>query len=187
MHACMYKHAQICTSKPFVLLAVLQHLPLHSSRHFVAGVCHLSRHSALGLFVSSLGSASLLLLLVLLVPAAIGCTASSSGDASCMVYVVAADIRYRADSGIYVRNCKHYLHNSDLNDAKFTMRTMPHMHAVGMAKLVPATLCNSICTVWTPEEHQWWTCMGFADDVASLRVVDCSKCNTPVPSHLYFP
>ena len=98
-------------------------------------------------------------------------TMALSDGSSCMVYIVAADIKPRfyesAGGGIYVGNYKTILKSSDLVNKRFTSRTLPHMHAVGVAKLVPGTLSDGLFTTWTPQEHLWWTCMRCADDVVS--------------------
>ena len=110
--------------------------------------------------------------------------ASSGGD-SCMVVIIAADIKptsYRLEyDGVYSGIYKQLLKTSDLIDSRCSRKTLPHMHAVGLAKLVPGTFSDGVCTTWTPQEYLWWTCMRFADDVVSYRVVDCSKANIPAP------
>ena len=110
---------------------------------------------------------------------------ASAGERSCMVYIVAADIKPRAYDktriGLYRGNYKQLLKSSELISTRFTPRSLPHMHAVGLAQLVPGILSDGVRTVWSPQEQLWWACLRFADDVLSYEVVNVSKAITPAP------
>ena len=110
----------------------------------------------------------------------LGFMTSSSGGASCMVYLVSANKRF-GERAVYAKHFKRYLQSSDLIDDAFTPHTLPHMHCVGLVKIVPGALCNNLFNEWSPAESLWWACLGFADDVASLKVDNVFKIDKPVP------
>ena len=97
-----------------------------------------------------------------------------------MVYLVPANIRFHSN-GVYARHFKRYLDSSDLIDHVFTAHTLPHMHAIGLVNIVPGVLCNNLFNEWSPAEYLWWACLDFADDVASLKVVDAVRIDKPAP------
>ena len=97
-----------------------------------------------------------------------------------MVYLVSANVRFR-ERGVYAKHFKRYLQSSDLIDDAFTPHTLPHMHCVGLVKIVLGALCNNLFNEGSPAESLWWACLGFADDVASLKVDNVFKIDKPVP------
>ena len=56
---------------------------------------------------------------------------------------------------------------------------MPHMHIVGIAKLSPGTLFSGVVTTWDAQERLLWACFKYADDVASLHVLDYARLLEP--------
>ena len=59
------------------------------------------------------------------------------------------------------------------------------MHVVGLARVIPGTLCDGPCTDWNVEEQLCWSLIDFADDAASVQVLDYAQALNPLKVEAY--
>ena len=89
------------------------------------------------------------------------------------VFILSANMKGRGPHDLHY---KDILNGSGLiKMGTVKPKMMPHMHVVGIAKLSPGTVCTSAATAWDAEERLLWACFRYADDVASLHVLDYAR------------
>ena len=99
--------------------------------------------------------------------------------------MVSARVEPRA-KGVYASDMNRKFAESPSIDIKTCApKMLPHMNAIGIAKLTPGILCDGLTTTWNDQEHLLWSRFNYTDDTASVEVLEFAQSLKPCKVEAY--